>query len=85
MIRLSRLDGEPFVLNADMIRYVEQHHDTFVTMTGGERIIVRESMDEVLRRAVIYQQAKHLLPPLAARPRGAAGWAAPLADANRDS
>ena len=62
MIRLTRLGGEPFVLNADLIRYVEERPDTFITLGTGERIVVNESMDEVLRRAVVYQQAKHLLP-----------------------
>lgn len=62
MIRLTRLGGEPFVLNADLICYVESRPDTFVTLTTGERIVVAETMDEVLRRAVAYQQAKHLLP-----------------------
>jgi flagellar protein FlbD len=63
MIKLTRLDGEVFVLNADLIRYVESRPDTFITLTSGERLVVTESMDEVLRRAVRYQQAKHLLPP----------------------
>jgi len=64
MIRLTRLGGEPFVLNAELIRYVESRPDTFVTLNGGERLVVRESMDEVLRLAVDYQRAKHLLPAL---------------------
>ena len=63
MIRLTRLGGEAFVLNAELIVYVEQRPDTFITLTTGERVVVAESMDEVLRRAVTYQQAKHLLPP----------------------
>lgn len=63
MIQLTHLDGEPFVLNADLICYVESRPDTFITLTTGERIVVKESMDEVLRRAVSYQQAKHLIPP----------------------
>ncbi len=62
MIKLTRLDGELFVLNADLIRYVEERPDTFITLTTGERLVVRESMDEVLRRALAYQQAKHLFP-----------------------
>jgi len=62
MIKLTRLGGEPFVLNADLIRYVEARPDTFITLTTGERLVVEESMDEVLRRAVAYQQAKHLIP-----------------------
>jgi flagellar protein FlbD len=63
MIRVSRLNGEPFLLNAELIRYVESLPDTFVTLTTGERIVVRESLDEVLRRAVDYQRSKHWLPP----------------------
>ena len=72
MIRLTRLDGEPFILNADLIRYVEARPDTFITLTSGERLVVSESMDEVLRRAVAYQQAKHLIPSPAASPRSGA-------------
>ena len=62
MIELSHLGGEPFVLNADLIRYVEARPDTFITLVGGERLVVGESMDEVVRRAVHYQQLKHLMP-----------------------
>ena len=63
MIKLTRLGGDAFVLNADLIQYVEQRPDTFITLTTGERLVVVESMDEVVRRAVTYQQAKHLVPP----------------------
>jgi flagellar protein FlbD len=63
MIKLTRLDGEPFILNAELIRYIESRPDTFVTLTSGERMIVREPMDEVMQRAVRYQQTKFLLPP----------------------
>ena len=63
MIKVTHLDGEPFILNADLIRYIEARPDTFITLTNGERLVVAESMDEVLRRAVAYQQAKHLIPP----------------------
>ena len=62
MIKLTRLDGEQFVLNADLIRYVERRPDTFITLTSGERLVVAESMDEVVDRAVRYQQQKHFFP-----------------------
>jgi flagellar protein FlbD len=66
MIKVTRLDGEAFVINADLIRYIEERPDTFITLTSGERIIVKESIDEVVERAVEYQRAKHLVPaPLA--------------------
>jgi len=71
MIKLTRLGGEEFILNADLIRYVEARPDTFITLTMGDRIVVEESMDEVLRRAVEYQRAKHLIPEIAGERRGA--------------
>lgn len=66
MIKLTRLNGEPFILNAELIRYVERRPDTFITLISGDRIVVRETMDEVLDRAVAYQQQKHLIPTLVA-------------------
>lgn len=63
MIRLTRINKEPFVLNADLIRYIESRPDTFITLLSGERVVVLETMDEVVERAVRYQQQKHLIPP----------------------
>lgn len=63
MIKLTRLDGEAFVLNAELIRYVERRGDTFVTLSTNERIVVRESMDDVVDKAIAYQQQKHFIPP----------------------
>jgi len=62
MIKVTNLAGEPFLLNAEMVRYVEARPDTFVTMSQGERIVVRESMDEVLRLCLEYQRAKQWIP-----------------------
>jgi flagellar protein FlbD len=62
MIKLTRLDGEPFVLNAELIRYIERRPDTFITLTSGDRIVVVETMDQVIDRAVEYQQRKHFIP-----------------------
>jgi len=67
MIKLTRLGGEAFVLNAELIRYVESRPDTYVTLTTGERIVVTESMDEVVERAVRYQQQKQMIPRPAER------------------
>ena len=62
MIKVTRLDGERFILNAELIRYVEQRPDTFITLSTGERVVVREKMDDVLELAVGYQQRKNLIP-----------------------
>ena len=57
MIKLTRLSGDEFVLNAELIRFVECRPDTYVTLNGGERIIVKESMEEVVKRAIAYTRA----------------------------
>ncbi len=62
MIKLTRLDGEAFILNADLIKYVEQRPDTFITLTSNDRIVVGETPDEVLERVLDYQRNKRLLP-----------------------
>ena len=62
MIKLTRLGGDPFILNADLIRYVEACPDTYITLISGDRVVVTETMDEVVQRAVTYQQMKQLIP-----------------------
>lgn len=64
MIKLTHLSGDAFVLNADLIRYIEARPDTYITLTTGDRVIVRETLDEVLARSLEYQRSKYLLPPL---------------------
>ena len=64
VIKLTRLDNERFILNADLIRYIEARPDTFITLTNGDRLVVRETMDEVVALTLRYQQEKHLIPPL---------------------
>lgn len=67
MIQLTQLGGEAFVLNAELIRYVESRPDTIITLTNNERLVVREPMGEVLARAVDYQRSKHLFKELGVR------------------
>jgi flagellar protein FlbD len=56
VIQLTRLNGEAFILNAELIQYVESRPDTYITLTTEDRFIVRESMEEVVRRAVEYSR-----------------------------
>jgi flagellar protein FlbD len=54
MITLTRLNGQRFVVNAEKIRYVEQTPDTVVCCDHGERLMVKEALDEVLAKAIEY-------------------------------
>lgn len=56
MIRVSRLDGREFVLNAELIETIETSPDTHITLTDGKHLIVRESMDEVVERVIAYRR-----------------------------
>ena len=49
MIKVIRLNGEAITLNAQLIRSVESKPDTFLVMSSGERMIVKEQADEVVR------------------------------------
>ena len=57
MIPLTRLSGERFLLNADLIRTVETRPDTFVTLTTGERLVVREAAEVVAGRVLGWRRA----------------------------
>jgi len=50
MIQLTRLNGKPLAVNADLIKFVEQAPDTLLTLVTGEKLMVRETTDEVLDR-----------------------------------
>lgn len=50
MIHLTRLNNQPFVLNADLIKFIENSPDTVITLLTSEKLLVRESAEEVLRR-----------------------------------
>jgi len=57
MIKLTRLNHEPLVLNSDLIEYVEATPDTVITMTSGEKLRVTETADEVIARVIEFRRA----------------------------
>jgi len=62
MIRLTRLNDRPVVVNAELIKYVEQTPDTLVTLTSGDRLMVKESTEEVVKRVVDFGRALRIHP-----------------------
>jgi flagellar protein FlbD len=48
VIRVTRLNGEHFALNPDLIERVEGHPDTVVFLVDGTRYVVSEDVDSVL-------------------------------------
>jgi flagellar protein FlbD len=54
MISLTRLNGQTIVMNAEKIRYIESTPDTMVCCDTGEKLMVKETLHEVTRRAIEY-------------------------------
>ena len=57
MIAVTRLDGAPMLLNADVVEWVEQTPDTVIGLLNGERFLVRESPDEIVQRIVAFKRS----------------------------
>jgi len=58
MICVTRLNDKKFILNAEIIRTVEENPDTIITLISGEHMVVKESMTEVVKRTIEY--GRHL-------------------------
>ena len=56
MVRLTRLNHAPIVLNSDLIERIDITPDTVITLTNGEILRVRESPEEVVRRVLEYRR-----------------------------
>lgn len=56
MIYVSRLNGEEFLLNSDHIELVDANPDTVITLTNGHKLVVRESLDDIVKKVVEYKQ-----------------------------
>jgi flagellar protein FlbD len=55
------------VHNSDLIEYIEITPDTVITLTTGQKIMVRESADEVVDRVVAFRRSilnSALAPPI---------------------
>lgn len=85
MIRLTRLNRVPLVVNSDLIEHVEVTPDTVITLITGQKMMVLESANEVVKRVIdfrrcIYNPETEIVEPfapgeLAAREDGACAQA----------
>jgi len=56
MIKLTRTSGKEFVLNVDLILEVQETPDTVITLTNGKKLLVKDSADEIIKKAIKYRQ-----------------------------
>ncbi|WP_428386541.1 flagellar FlbD family protein [Mucisphaera sp.] len=64
MIKVTRLNDQPIIVNAELIRTVEAKPDTTIKLINGDHLIVKESMERVVELAIEYGRSlRRLLPP----------------------
>ena len=56
MIRLTRLNDTEFIINAEMIEFVEAIPDTIIILQSGKKVMVVEPVDEVVERIIEYKR-----------------------------
>ena len=93
MIRLTRINHKPLVLNSDLIEHIETTPDTVITLTTGQKLMVTESAQDIVemvkqfRRAIGWSQAHGpglAVPPPCLKPQRAAGQAPFCASSSND-
>jgi flagellar protein FlbD len=62
MIKVTKLNGNELVVNADLIEFIESTPDTLISLTTGRKIMVLESLDDVVRRTVGYRRTSRSYP-----------------------
>ena len=56
MIELTKLNNKKVVINCDLIEYVEASPDTTITLTTGNRFVVRESINDFIDKVIEFRQ-----------------------------
>src|ERR1051326_6759269 len=75
VIQLTRLNNSSITINSDVIKFVQQSPDTVITLLNGEKILVRESVGQILDRVIEFRRrilsgvsAWHMVPAAALPP-----------------
>ena len=54
MIVLTRLNEQSVVVNAELIKLIESTPDTLITLINGDHFMVRETVEDVVGKAIDY-------------------------------
>ncbi len=57
MIELTKLNDIKFIVNAEIIEFVEETPDTVISLTTGKKILVKESGQEVIDAVISYKRS----------------------------
>jgi flagellar protein FlbD len=54
MIKVTKLNGRQVIINAELIKFIEQTPDTLITLISGDKVLVKEPMDNIVQQAIEY-------------------------------
>ncbi|WHX27168.1 flagellar FlbD family protein [Virgibacillus halodenitrificans] len=57
MIQLTRLNGDPFTLNAMMIEQIQSLPDTTLTLINGKKLVVKNPEQQVIELITNYYRS----------------------------
>lgn len=57
MIEVTRINHLPLVVNADLIEHIETTPDTIISLTNGQKLVVLESVEEIVSRVIAFRRA----------------------------
>ncbi|MGE5417123.1 MAG: flagellar FlbD family protein [Acidobacteriota bacterium] len=56
MLSLTRLNGQKITLNMDLIEVMEETPDTVITLTTGKKLVVKETIDQIVSEIVKFRK-----------------------------
>lgn len=56
VIRVHRLNNQEFLVNCELIEFVEETPNTVVSMVSGRKLVISETTDEVQRLIIEYKR-----------------------------
>jgi flagellar protein FlbD len=60
MIFITKLDNKKVVINAELIELIEQTPETMITTTTGKKVIVKETIEQVVDLVKKYKKELNL-------------------------
>ncbi len=56
MILLTLLNDNKIVVNAELIKTIETTPDTVISFVNGEKLIVKEKVEDVVEKVITYKR-----------------------------
>jgi Flagellar protein (FlbD). len=56
VINVTKLNGDEFTVNADMIEFIEETPDTVISLISGKKVVVKERKDEIIEKVIDYKR-----------------------------